>query len=346
MISRIPFPRKYLTNRGVLDIKDINPGDCVYEWKTNNLLEIQGIEWLCYHNMYEVVYSDGRIEFHTNHEPVYLEEYNNPPHAPFCKCRRSREFPITLYPITFNNSLTRPLAPDPYIAGVLLIYGDQEDPYINYPIDRIEPNNEFAHKYNVDYYPMLDSKKAYFQWKGRQVDEPIQWEEFFPNYTFYGKGNEEPIIIPDEYMYASMKDRTQFIRGVFDAGYVQSRSPLRAAIFHDNPCKLRWVQSMLWSMGIPSKLTYDEDKTPNSGLEIQGKFNHYPGFFYHRQYIEAMIKADTGGAPTEYSNKVTIVRTRPLEYCPIAIHNPVPHIRLAQSHMFYTSINYLPRVSI
>ena len=347
MISRMPFPRKYLTSRGVLDISDINPGDCVYEWKTNKLLEIQTIEYLCYNNMYEVTYSDGRIEYHTNHEPVYLEEYNTPPHSPFCKCRRSWQFPINLYPIIFDTTtISKPLSPDPYIAGALLIYGDQTDPYINYPMNRIEPNNEFSHKYNVDYYPLLDKKKAYLQWKGKEAERPITWEEFFPSYDFYGTNHNSRLMVPNEYLYAPMNDRTQFIRGVFDTGYIKSRSPYQAAIFHEDQCKMRWVQSILWSMGIPSVLSYNEEKNPAWCLEVRGKFNHYPGFFYYREYIEAMISADNKGAPIEYNNRVTIVKTRPLECCPFGIHNPFPHIRLRKPHMVYTSVNYLPRVSI
>ena len=285
MISQIPFPRKYLTKRGVIDARNIIPGDYVYEWRTNKLLEVKAVENITYNNMYEAVYSDERTEFYTNHELVYLEDYILPPHHPFCRCRRSWQFPITLYPIEFNEGcLIAPLSSDPYTAGSALIFGSHEESNL--------------------------SK-----------------------------------LIPDEYMYASVKERTQFLRGVFDAAYNKHRSPDKVAAFHKKECVLRWVQSMLWSIGVSSALTYETTRS-DWKLEVRGKFDHYPGFFYRREYIENMINADYRVTSREYANRVTIVETRQLEYCPIAIHNPVPHIYLEKPHMIYTSVNYLPRISM
>ena len=355
-ISNQPFQRKFLTGRGVVDSSEVHVGDYLYEWRTGNHLEVKDVQPVTYNNMYEIVYSDGRIEYHTDHEDLYLDEYTVAPHSPFCKCRKTSEFPIQLYPLDFTRyTLVNNLWPDPYIAGVLLMHGDQDDQYINYPIDRTEANNEFSHKYNVDYcfnleeLPYSLDDKAYFQWKGKADNTPLTWEQFFPSYKFYAKDHCLSNYFPTEYLYSSINDRTQFIRGVFDMGYIQRRSPDSVSLFHKNREKLVQFQPFLWSMGLMNQICYDD--TGKDGLvwrmDIIGIFSRYPGFFYHREYIEGMIDANNlRQFPNPDNTSVTVVDVKPLEDCPIYTHNPQWHVYLKESHMIYTSANFLPRVSI
>lgn len=350
MISKELYPRKVLTNRGVLDIADVNIGDYLYEWRTGNPLEVKDIWMIPFRNMYEVKYSDGRVEYHTDVEHLYLDEHFLPPHRPCCECMRTKHYPINLYPTIFDkDKILSPLIPDPYVAAALMIYGDQNDPYLNYPLDRTEANNQFSHKYNVDYFPQTGPNKAYFQRKGKTTDHRITWEEFFYRYSFYATTHKEgDSLIPREYLYASYNDRVQFVRGIFDMGYIQKRSPDTVSVFHTEKEKLEVVQQFLWSMGLISEIVYDDSAKTSRvwRLDIKGLFQDYPGFFYHRPYIENMIETDNRILKRDPLFRVTVVDIRAYECCSEMIHNPIPHIVLERNHMVYTSANFLPRISI
>lgn len=352
------FPaRTILTTRGVLDANDVLPGDFVYEWRTGNLLEVKEIKMMPFYEMFKLVYSDGRYQYIVDPECIYLDQWTLPPHHPFCKCTYTRDYPIKIYPIDFTKGneygIEAPLDPDPYVAGALCIHGDQDQEELNWDFDRTEANNQFSHKYNVDYYPLIGPNENYFQWKGRVTEERITWKEFFGDIDFHATNPESDKIIPDKYFYTSMKNRVQFIRGAFDMGYDETRSPDRVALYHTDRNKLVWVKKMLDSMGVSCHIYTDMrvDYKRKHWLEIQGPLNTWPGFFYHYDYIARMLnnsidKCCVTASDQELYATVTLVDIVNMGGCRYYAKNPVPHIVLEREHMFYTSPNFLPCVSI
>ena len=245
---------------------------------------------------------------------------------------------IRLFPLIFlPDKVSRPLYPDPYVAGALFIYGNYDDEYLNLPLDRYQVNNNFSHGYNVEYFPLLGKNTVYFQWKGKDTDHRITWKEFFPCYEFFAKNKDTSMPpIPDDYMYSTYKDRVQFIRGVFDLGYMKSDSPDYASINHWSKERLELVQRMLWSMGIPS-----QPKRTRWRLDIMGSLKDYPGFFYWRPFIDNMIMTDRNviktDPPLRYGiTKITKIKNKP---------GVTKHLILEKPQSLFSTIDYLPRVS-
>lgn len=343
MIS-IKFPDRFiLTTDGVRNINDVVPGMKVYEWGTSRQLEIQELIKLPFRNMYKLTYSDERIEYITDREAIYLDQGVVSPHSPFCKCLKTRDFPIKLRPIDFtkyDGKIRLPLNPDPYVAGALLIHGDLDDPYMNWPQNRTEANNHFSHIYNVDYHSFKDGK-TYFQMKGKTVEEPLKWSDFFGEFDGY---------IPSKYIYTEPYNRVQFIKGAFDLGYNIKKSPYKAALYHKDIEKINIVRNMLYTLGV-SSIVYDDGD--EHVLEMTGYPESWP-WFYHYEYIVRMINSSrrrdfhelNGYDDESRLATVTLENIEKVACCERYWRNSVPHISLEQPNMIYISPNYLPRVSM
>lgn len=157
-----------ITHKGIVSIANANIGDKVYEYNTGKMMEIRGIVKSKCTDILQVSFSDKRTDLRTHDELL-----------PSGK--------IKLSPLEFNpGKIKDPLNPDPYISGALFIYGDYKSKYINLPLDMDEVNNEFAHKYNLDYASKLDENRVYFSFNHKPND-PITWSEFYPDYDFYAK---------------------------------------------------------------------------------------------------------------------------------------------------------------
>jgi hypothetical protein len=276
-----------------------------------------------------------------------------------------------------DNKVTNPVSPDPYVAGALLIYGDQKDPYINLPSFTSAINTTLAHKYQLNYANERSANgNFYFRYNGAPFDKLITWDEFFPNYTFSAKpGNlENPSDVPLEYHRSSIRDRIQFIQGVFDAGYDKTIFPNSCGIAHISGSKLLEVQKILWSLGILSTITYDqsilcrmepdkisisEPTIPSTGgnikvdisfkipssyknkdyrLYVLGKNSIYPGMFYNVESIENLIQ-NKYKSHKYFKFKLEI---KSIKFCDkISTRN----ILLNKPYMKYLTDNFLPKIS-
>lgn len=322
------IPSLLQTTRGIIPIDNIHIGDVVYEYKTGNEFSIENIIDSKIENIYRIKYNDGRILYSRESELSSYKNINTTPH-----------------PMEYNkNKIINPLFPDPYIAGALLIYGDADDEYLNLPFDCDAVNNLFSHKYQLNYADRLSvTGKAYFRYNGNNGDDLITWKEFFPNnYTFFAKyKNDEHPLIPLEYQRSSIKDRIQFIRGVFDCGYKKNVFPYNCGIIHWNESNLLEVQKMLWSIGILSILSYNTNvpkkyEGRNYRLEIVGKYDGYPGFFYDIDTLERMIINDTH-EQNKFNLKIESIEWYTKTY--------MKNIVLSKPSIQYLIDNFLPRIS-
>lgn len=322
-----------ITQNGIVSISNVHIGDRVYDFHTGKMLEVKDvIESKCTDIM-QVLYSDGRKEFKLHDDVLYGGKKE-------------------LRPLEFNpDKVKDPLYPDPNIAGVLLIYGDYDSNEIKLPLDMDEINNLFAHNYNLDYGMITNRNTVNFSFN-HSPNRFITWDEFFPHYDFYAKSKKiTSSAVPNEYMYSSIKDRIQFIRGIFDVGYNKKRFPDSIGIEHWNEERLLLVQRMLWSLGVPSIVEYnpvyiDDDNMVREyqydrkyHLKILGDKDSYPGFFYDINNLEYMIGKDSWERKLNPQWIFKIVNCK--HYC----HGYMKNIILEKPTWYYTA-DYLPRLSL
>lgn len=288
MIRENIHARMILTDRGLRPENEIVQGDHVIEYKTNNLLEVADVQLKRQKRFYTVNYSDGRFQFVSENELVlngseahYPEEYRPD------KYRRNE---IIQHPIEFRDSET-PLDPDPYMAGAIFGYADYTSPYVNLKSHCADAINYIKEKYHCS--TSINGNTIVFV-KPYET-EYYTWDDMFPNYRFFARRNhiDDPAF-PLPYMYGSIPDRIHFIRGIFDAGYIQSDSPDSVAINHWSSDRLEWVQWILWSLGILSRVTTHTKNPYNYGyrLDVVGAYKYWPGIFTNYDYIANMIDTD------------------------------------------------------
>lgn len=326
-----------LTNRGIIPAKDVLPGDFLYEYGTSKPLEITYIDIAHDRKMYDVRYTDGRVEKISEDENIYFNDKLYGPEE-FTREMFDNVKPIKRF-VTDYGKLYQDLDPDPYTAGALLIYGDLDDPYINLPADRAEADDVLIYKYHLTYATDTNSTKKYYSYIGSE--EKIKWVDFFKGYTFFSKTHilDDPII-PDEYMYAGVADRLQFISGAFDVGYSPLVTPDTVSMVHTDIVKLQIVQRMLWSLGI---MTYLHTSNNTYQLDVIGPEEDYAKFFYNIDFRSRMI-----------SNIVEVYKCNPTfelkveSVTPSLFSYKVPryYIYTEKPGQLYYSAQYLPRVTI
>lgn len=328
-----------LTQRGIIPAEDVLPGDFLYEYGTNKLIQIHAISRLDNQRIYDVRYTDGRVEKVGEDEKVF---FNNKIYSPFELTGGilNNIIPIHRYVCDYDK-LYEGLDPDPYVTGALFIYGDLNDEYINLPADRDEADAVLLHKYNITYANETHPTKKYYTYVGS--DEKIKWIDFYKDYDFLNKTH---VIgtpyIPDEYVYASPADRIQFITGAFDIGYSPNVTPDTVSLIHKDPYMIDMVQRILWSLGIMNH----SSRVNNSDvyqLDILGAEEDYPGFFYDIGFRSRMI-----------NNIAEVYKcSPPLE---LRIKSVTPSLFSGKQNIYafytdkpdalYYSAQYLPRVAL
>lgn len=273
-----------LTNRGVIEAKDVLPGDYLYEYGTSRRLNINYVEELKHQRVYDIRYTDGRMEKVAGDQKIF---FNNRIYTPE---ELSGEMLNNIIPIKRHvcdyGKLYEDLYPDPYVAGALFIYGDLNDKYINLPVDRYEADDVLRYKYGITYANETSKTKKYYTYIGS--NEKITWVDFFKDYNFFHKNRilSEPIV-PKEYQYAAPADRIQFITGVFDIGYSPEDTPDTVSITHTDGFMVDIVQTILWSLGIMCNSWRRDDGKYQ--LDVLGPEEDYAGFFYNINFRSRMI---------------------------------------------------------
>lgn len=338
------------SRRGVVSIDDINYGDTVYEYGTGRELKVIDITNREDDNIYRAEYTDGRSQIYRANDLLFTGNGIGSV-AELSKRKDFPEMPLKAIEL-FRAPVSRPLYPDPCIAGALIIFGRYDTPYINLPLDRSGVNQLFAHKYNLDYADKLEDNTTFYAYNGGDKSEPITWKEFFPYYDFYAtSGMARSPLIPDEYTRASIIDRKKFIRGVFDIGYSPDMFPDNVGIASTSEDRLSEVQKMLWSLGVLSKISYDPNlplaRGRNYRLDIIGEYDGYPGFFYDINNIRRHLRNDNIIKRPISDFKMKISSIGPVHHNGSYIcRGYMRNIVLNKPRALYVTDNFLPRVSI
>lgn len=286
------YPINVLTHSGIVELSYIVPGDYVYEYKTGNFLKVLNVTKPTKCIIYQITYNDKRIDFIGNNDFIFTGKNI----IDVTSVNRNTTFSeIIQNPINFNKVVIPNIDPDPYLAGAFLIYGDYNDKYINLPYDMNGINDVFLNKHSVtSILSESNNNKIYFKYTGDHENKKITWNRFFNTYSNINinKRNKKSPIVPSIYSRGSIKDRIQFIRGVFDVGYSSKIFKNNTiGIIHNNVRNLKQIQEILWSLGILSKIEFDKYINSNNKykLEILGKYNGYPGFIYNINEIENLL---------------------------------------------------------
>ena len=341
-----------LTPGGPINIIELNPGDTVYEYKTGKPIKIRGITRCDPQPIYGITYTDGRSMKVPVSEMIYT---GKDIHQLYLLKDILDSFifdEVKPCVIGHSQSIADRLKRDPYIVGALITYGDWDVPYINLPSYRPEICEYFTNSYMVDV-SKLSGSKVLFKWRGIESEELVTWDRFlpYPCYTVSHRLDHE--MFPLEYINASIRDRMQFIRGIFDVGWDEQTFPDRIGIAHWEEFRLKEVQKILWSMGILSHISYDPNldraniwqrsEKMRWRLDILGRDHKiYPGLFYNADNIRYQINNDlklADFAPRDdYLLKIESIDsyTSSGYMFNIVTENPCT---------VYVTDNYLPRVS-
>ena len=283
------IPMIVQTSNGNRNIEDVIPGDTIYDID-GNLHEVLDTVDSDKEDVYRIIYSDRRIDYYRGSELFVCNNKIGP-----VKDIYLRKIDVSLRkafrqrPIDYCNSSVdqrgfwRDPYIDPYTTGVLLTYGDFNDPNMNLPLYRTTINNYFTNKYNLNYAKFGKLPKVYYTYNG--LKEPIQWKDFFENIN-----TEDTCEFQYEYSRSSLYDRWKFIRGVFDFGNVDDEFFIK--IGHHDEKRLFMVQKMLWSLGIISSVTYDPHDMPNGwkySLTITDISADKTMFFYDEHKLRHLI---------------------------------------------------------
>ena len=295
--------RMILTDRGLRNENEIVQGDKIIEYGTNNFLEVKDIELKNLKRLYKVYYSDMRTQYVSDSEMILN---GNDLHTPeeYHPDVYERK-PIEQYPIEFTDEIHDSLNPDPYSAGAIFGYADYTSPYVNLRSHCFDAINHICttYHYTSAYKGGLTVFQTYKEY------DYVTWNEMFGKYVFFARRNriDEPAI-PLNYTYASIHDRKQFIRGIFDAGYLQDDSPDSAAINHWSSDRLEWIQWILLSLGIQSRITtHTKNKYDYKfRLDVIDKCKYWPGLFHDYGYMANMVDTDNRIAKTDVGDPLCI----------------------------------------
>jgi len=347
MSSYITYqPTKVLTQRGIVEYNDLLPGDYVYEYGTSKRLEVQKVITPDHHihnSIYRVIFTDGRVRYFQENDMVFTGTSI----VPIELVGRNPEIVnIKQHPLHYRHRGEKPLDPDAYLAGAFIMFGSYDDKYINLPAYMTGINDVFAHKHSVEYADEpLTNNRVHFRYIG--TDKPITWKKFFDcNKNYITTKDMRIPIIPDIYSRATYKNRIQFVRGVFDAGYNKE-------LFDDNTVgivdktdyRLIEFQRVLWSLGILSKVEFDPYIDPSNDnkykLTIFGNEHGYPGFTYLLDSIEHLLDQDN--KIIDYDNQFSV---KVSSICRMNYYGYKKNLLLNKPNAIFLSDNFLPLVSM
>lgn len=339
------IPLKIQTHRGDLDIKDILPFDKVYDYVTGKEVVVQKLIQLPRKPVYRIGYTDGREDFYQHDELIHLGNRNVRLDQFF---RFEKPEPITQHPMPYDEVIREPLRPDPYVSGALLVYGEFDMPWINLPffsrydhpfinilVDRLGPGTQLGFKYQL--HPILDRKRRRLGFRYTRSGDFVTWMDFFgvTMGSIHKKKHSEEL--PDIYIKASISDRWQFVRGVFDTGFDERDFPDDIAIGHRSEKRLRSFQRILWSLGVLSHIRPDPSlkRGRKYRLDILSHRNEWDKFFYQGKFY-----------PVQHTNRRdSELRLRVKSFD--LFGNAFSHgISLGEPGRLYITNNFLPRVSL
>lgn len=360
-----PFATYVVTDKGIRSVKDVLPGDYVYNSFTGKPMEVEHVVELQPGDVYRVAYSDGRISgYHENQRvvyetcidgdnwqisytiPKYISQDKNIPKSTIDRFRLE---------LKSSHISPSPLA-DPYVAGPFLAYGDLDDPYINLP--KVLANNVADARRMIEYlqckYNMIDNvivttDKMYFTTADMKC---IPWEMLLGDI-----GRERLTTLADsrvsmisDYLYASTNDKLQLIRGIFDLGFSKSLSTNYVAIRGTNFSRMGEVRNILSSLGVVSTVMFDRQSfiSSGAGVTLYVLNGNIPELFYNRDEVANFVNESSDpnfNNPREISvGSATNISWKKGIQIKYNAYDIV--LKGADRHKCYLSGNMLPKASV
>lgn len=329
---------KILTNHGFIDANKVELGDYLYEYGTSKMMEIVEIDHRYDERIYDIKYSDKRIEHVAESDLVVI---NGKMYSPQYLTEHPLEIiiPMERYVVNFGKIIA-PYHLDPYSAGAILAMADILDEYVNINDITVPSIDHILNVNNWAVSDMSSDGKYYFSMIGSK--NKLTWDDIFDSRygSYLVDHNVNSPIIPYEYLYGSIETRIKFIKGVFDSTYNQKDTPDTVSAVIKNYEMLKSIQRMLWSMGIMTKI-YSKDTYYR--LDVIGAEEDYPGFFYDIKNKSRMINTDWNVFKCSPKHKLYIESVEPSR---LLYKGDVYRFRVVSKNAIYYSANFLPRVTI
>lgn len=333
------YKRKVLSHRGIIDADQVVPGDYLYEYGTSKMLEIKYIDVRHHEKLYDMRYSDNRIEKVGESEKILFgDKIYNVWDIP----GKVKEYiPMRRYVVDFGK-LIPPVKPDSYSAGAILGYGTIADVFISIPADKIKVLDHILYVNGWDVYPEA-ADVIYFQELG--TSDKLTWKDVFkcgtrPMDMFMINYHINSPIIPDEYRVNTPEERVKFIRGVFDTGYSKDINPDKISITHYDDIRLKTIQRMLWALGI---MSFIHSSNGIFQLDIIGPEQDYAGFFYDIENRARMINTDYDVYKCDPTFELYLESVMRSLMCS---DETCYYFETEKPHAIYYSDQYLPRVAL
>lgn len=339
MLDRITYTVQ--TPKGNIKIHDLHIEDEVYDiYGKRQIIKAIGSEKKR-QKIYEITYSDGRKTHFLEDDFIYIGKnmYATPKrliddHRKYVEESGFNEMKIgdiESHEVNYEDGIRTPLIPDPYITGALLIYGDYKYDFINLPLDQSQALYFLQIMYQLD-----------------AMNPTIIWNDLFRYYKLQAISKDsKDRIFPIEYLKASINDRWQLIRGVFDTGYEKTWTPDQISLMHKDRERLQAVQEILWSMGIYSVVFRNPDpQIPRSNewrLDVSYQYEQYARFFYNIGLMEHQLSKEKDHPVCHFDSdpfKLSIIK---IEIVGTGFTND---LILENGNILFLTDNFLPRISI
>lgn len=334
-----------LTNRGIVSINDVNIGDYVYEFNTGRKIMVKGLEQSDLAPVYQVIYNDGRSKFFLENQMIYtgkmvcmVDEAAKMKHEEFGSINPKR--------IEFDqNPVIEGL--DPYTMGMLYAFGDFTDTLVNLPISGNQASRLLSEKYTFIDVGEIGHEKCCFRYHDSYKN--ITWRELL-NFGDDVVPAEFLKDIPYAYMYTTVKNRIQFITGIFDFGFDYDTVFRKSVgIIGNDLNRLQEIQRMLWSLGVVSCSDYNRNMSILTGINYMlsiyptAENNGYPKFFYNVEKINRFLTEDNAIDNAQVQN----FEVKPKFFKRIGTRKKWAYnLVLEEPQAIFITKNYLPHVSV
>ncbi len=283
-----------LTNRGILDIGDILPGDYVYNSFDSHPMLVEEVHLLPIGSVYRVSYSDNRIMlYHDSQSIIYNTSYRNNiininytspdllmTHASISSHIEQYRIDLSNDLNVLNNILNLDII-DEYIIGPLLMYGDINDIYVNIP-KRIFNNIDEEYISSACKYitgAMIYNDKVYFR-NSYHVTK-LCWSDLLNSAIYTDVKRENHITdILSSYLYTSISTRSRLVKGIIRMGTYKIDEDFKNVIIYmpSNIILTQILRNIMISLGINAEYTFIRNNNLNL-LSIKfgssKEFNYY-----------------------------------------------------------------------
>lgn len=341
-----------ITTNGVKEIRSLNPGDKLYQYRSRELMTVTEVIKPTPSKIFEIEYIDGRKTKVMLDDQIYLGENKTitpaaiirdmnldyPPSANF-----SDGLGNILYDaIDYAESSYPHQNPDPYTAGVMFTYADYDRREIVLPEWTSKTHDHIRNKYHLKYADILMSGRNYYFTSEGGDGRLLTWNELYREQRCFAKSSAfvDPII-PREYVWGTIKDRWNYVRGAMDAGFDPKIFVDGVGCASTDEVRMKELQKILWSIGVMSTLRYDPQSSKKRPwiLEIVDKYKRYPGMFSHPDNIAWALHLDNTIIDQLRMMSLQIVSIKYLA------NGVVCNVKVDGWPKIYYDANFLPRIS-